>query len=100
MMCVDGETVVVNSRWSVLDDGVGKGVVKASPVGECMGPSVSSHEVLAVYRGGDIRQDRLDVALDRVLPLLIGGGTLMSALVVFVELVGLGGTECCVEVAA
>jgi hypothetical protein len=55
MMCVDGESVVYNSRWCVLDDGVGKGVVKASPVGKCMGPSVSSHEVLAVYRGGDVR---------------------------------------------
>ena len=77
-----------------------KGVVQASPVGECVGPSVGSHKVLSVYRGGDVRQDRLNVTLDRVLPLLIGGGTLMSALMFFVELIGLGGTECCVEVAA
>ena len=51
MMCINRETVVDNSRWCVLDNGVRKGVVK----GKCMDPSVSSHEVLAVYRGGDVR---------------------------------------------
>ena len=99
-MCVGGETVVDHSSWCGLDDGVGEEVVKASSVCECVGPSVGSHEVLPVYRCGDVRYDSLDVALDRVLPLLIRGGTFVAALMVFVKLVGFGGTECCVVVAA
>jgi hypothetical protein len=53
VMCIDGETGVDHSSWGVLYDGVGKGVVKASPVCECVGPSVDSHEVLPVDRCGD-----------------------------------------------
>ena len=43
----------------------GEGVVKASPVCKCVGPSVGSHEVLPVDRCGDVRYDCLDVVLDR-----------------------------------
>ncbi len=74
--------------------------MKASPVCKCLGPSVGSHEVLPVDRCRDVRYDRLDVVLDRVLPLLIRGRTFVSALMVFVKLVGFGGTECCVVVAS
>ncbi len=69
----------------------GEGVVKASPVCKCVGPSVGLHEVLPMDRCGDDRYDRLDVVLDRVLPLLIKGRTFVSALMVFVKLVGFGG---------
>ena len=55
VVCVDGEPVVDHSSLCVLDDGVGEGVVKSSPVCECMGPSVSAHEFLSVYRCGDVR---------------------------------------------
>ena len=89
-MCVDGEPVVDHSDWCVLDDGVGKGVVKSSPVCESVGPSVRAHEVLSVYRCGDVRENCLYVAFHCVLPLLVGGGTLVTALVVFVKLVCFG----------
>ena len=56
VVCVDGQkTVVDHSSWGVLDDGVGVGVVKASPVCECVGPNVGSHEVLPVDSCGDVR---------------------------------------------
>ena len=93
VVCVDGESVVDHLSWCVLDDGVGEGVVRSSQVCEYVGPSVGSHEVLPVDRCRD-------VALDRVLPLLIRGRTFVAVLVVFVKLVGFGGTECCVVVAA
>ena len=54
-MYVDGDTGVDHSSLDVLYDGVGEGVVKASPVCECMGPSVGSLEVLPVDCCGDIR---------------------------------------------
>ena len=51
VMCVDGDTGVDHSSLDVLREGV----VKASPVCECMGPSVGSLEVLPVDCCGDIR---------------------------------------------
>ena len=55
-----------------------------------MGPYVSAEEVLAVDGGRYVGKDGLDVAFDSILPLLVWSGALVAALVVFVELIGLG----------
>jgi hypothetical protein len=69
---------------------MGKCVVNASPVLESVSPSVGAHEVLSMDCGGYVGKYGLDVPFNRILPLLIGCGALVSALAVFVKLVGLG----------
>ena len=54
-----------------------------------MGPDVSAEEVLTVDGGGYVGKDVLDVAFDSILPLLVCGGALVVALVVFVKLIRL-----------
>ena len=68
-------------------------VVEAGPVGECVSPDIGAEEVLAVNGGGDIAEDCLYIALDGILPLLVGCGCLVAALVVLVEGEALVGAE-------
>ena len=63
-------------------------------------PDVCAEEILTVYGGGDVGEDCLDVPLYGILPLLIWGGALVSALVIFVECVCFCGSESGVIVAA
>ena len=52
-----------------------------------------------MYGGGHIGEDGLDVTLGCILPLLVGGRSLMGAVVGLVELLGECGAEGAVEVA-
>ena len=65
-----------------------------------MCPSVGAKEVLALYGSGDVAQQRLNVALDCVLPLLVRCGTFVHAVAGLVEVRGLDRAEGCVVVAA
>ena len=60
---------------------------------EGMCPDVSAEKVLTVDGGGYAGKDCLDVAFDSILPLLVWGGALLAALVVFVELICLSWSE-------
>ena len=65
-------------------------------MGECVCPGVCAEQaVLALYCSGDIAEDGLYVPLNSVLPMLVRGGALVVAAVVFlVELCGLVGAKC------
>ena len=65
-----------------------------------MCPSVGAKEVLPLYGSKDVAQQRLDVALDCILPLLVRCGAFVRAVVGLVESRGLERAEGCVVVAA
>ena len=86
---VDAEIGVDDPGGGILEHCVWDRVVQPGPMRECMGPYVSAEEVLAVDGGGDVGEYGLYIAFYRVLPLLVGCGALMAAMVVLIELVGL-----------
>jgi hypothetical protein len=59
-----------------------------------VGPNIGAKEVLSVDCCRNIGEYSLDIPLNGVLPLLVWCGAFVSALMLFVKLVGLVGPEC------
>ena len=59
-----------------------------------MRPCVCTEEVLALDGGRYVAEDGLNIALNSVLPLLVGCRALVCAVVVGIEDGGFGGSEC------